>query len=227
MTTAGSQLSSEFGHTMTDNHHRLQVDHSERDAPLLELIRECRAFDVQMVRLKAGDYLIDDEVLVERKTPADFAASLADGRLFPQAARLAHSPHRSLVLIEGPTTMPTPDVHPHAIQGAIVSLAALWRLPVLLTTGPSDSLRVLQFLANQAWRPGHRILRRYDRKPKRVASRRIFVLQGLPGVGPVLAVRLLRHLGSVERVVTADVKMLSQVPGVGAKKAARIRELVG
>jgi Holliday junction resolvasome RuvABC DNA-binding subunit len=31
----------------------------------------------------------------------------------------------------------------------------------------------------------------------------------------------------VERVVTADVKILSQVPGVGAKKAARIRELVG
>ncbi len=204
-----------------------KVDHAERDAPLLELIRECGAFDVQMVRLKAGDYLIDDEVLLERKTAADFAASLADGRLFPQAARLAHSPHRSLVLIEGPAMKPMPDVHPHAIQGAIVSLAAMWRLPVLLTTGPSDSLRVLQFLANQAGRPRHHILRRYNRKPKRVTSRRIFVLQGLPGVGPVLAGRLLRHLGSVERVVTADVEILSQVRGVGPKKATRIRELVG
>ena len=101
---------------MADQHHRVQVDHSEGDAVLLKLIRECGAFDVQMVRLAAGDYLIDDEILVERKTMADFSASLIDGRLFPQAFRLAHSPHRSMVLIEGPPAAPMPDVHPHAIQ---------------------------------------------------------------------------------------------------------------
>jgi ERCC4-type nuclease len=33
-----------------------------------------------MGRLATGDYLIDDEVLVERKTVVDFAASLVDGR---------------------------------------------------------------------------------------------------------------------------------------------------
>ncbi len=193
----------------------------------LELIRECGAFYVQMVRLKAGDYLIENGVLVERKTAADFAASLADGRLFPQASLLAHSPHRPVVLIEGSTMTPMRYVHPHAMQGAIVSLAAMWRLPVLHTPGSGDSLRILQFLANETGRPRHHIVRRYDRKPKRLASRRIFVLQGLPGVGPVLAGRLLHQLGSVERVVTADVEMLSRVRGVGPKKAARIRELVG
>lgn len=212
---------------MTVQHHRLQVDHSEHDARLLELIRECGAFDVQMVRLTAGDYLIDDEILVERKTVADFSTSLIDGRLFPQASRLAHSPHRSMVLIEGPPVTPMPDVHPHAIQGAVISLAAMWRLPVLHTSGPEDSLRVVQFLANQAGQPRQPVLRRYDRKPKRLASRRIFMLQGLPGVGPALATRLLNQLGSVERVVTADVETLLQIRGVGAKKAARIRELVG
>jgi Fanconi anemia group M protein len=211
---------------MADQRHRVQVDHSERHAPLLELIRECRAFDVQMVRLTAGDYLIDDAVLLERNTVGDFAASLVDGRLFPQASRLAHSPHRAIVLIEGPTRVTMPDVHPHAIQGAIVSLAAMWRLPVLHTSGPEDSLRVVRFLANQA---GCRqpLLRRYDRRPKRLASRRMFMLQGLPGVGPALAMRLLNQLGSVERVVTADVEVLLQIRGVGPKRAARIRELVG
>jgi DNA excision repair protein ERCC-4 len=212
---------------MADQHHRVQVDHSEGDAPLLKLIRECGAFDVQMVRLAAGDYLIDNEILVERKTVADFSTSLVDGRLFPQASRLAHSRHRSMVLIEGPPTLPMPDVHPHAIQGAVVSLAAMWRLPVLHTSGPEDSLRVVQFLANQAGDHHQPVLRRYARKPKRLASRRIFMLQGLPGVGPALATRLLNQLGSVERVVSADVETLMQIRGVGPKKAARIRELVG
>ena len=69
--------------------HRLDVDHSEHQAALLDAVRRGGVFDVQMVRLQTGDYLIDDEVLIERKTIADFATSLADGRLFPQAARFA------------------------------------------------------------------------------------------------------------------------------------------
>jgi ERCC4-type nuclease len=51
-------------------------------------------------------------------------------------------------------------------------------------------------------------------------------LQGLPGVGPALARRLLARLGSVERVVTAEAAALETVRGVGPTKAARIRELV-
>jgi ERCC4-type nuclease len=36
----------------------------------------------------------------------------------------------------------------------------------------------------------------------------------------------LSRFGSVERVVTADEDSLTQVRGIGLKKAARIRELV-
>src|SRR5262245_17110663 len=63
-------------------------------------------------------------------------------------------------------------------------------------------------------------------KPKRVASRKLYVLQGLPGVGPALANRLLLQFGSVEGVVTADETMLTQVRGIGPQKARRIRRLV-
>lgn len=97
--------------------HRLDVDHSEHQAALLDAVRRGGAFAVQMVRLTTGDYLIDEEVLVERKTFADFAASLADGRLFAQAARLAHSAHRSILLIEDPTPAAVSAIHPHALGG--------------------------------------------------------------------------------------------------------------
>ena len=206
--------------------HRLDVDHSEHQAALLDAVRRSGAFDVQMVRLPTGDYLIDREVLIERKTIADFAVSLADGRLFPQAARLAHSPHRSILLVEGPTPAAVPAIHPHALEGALVSLAAMWRLPVLHSLDAEHSARILRLLANQASKPYRHILRRFDRKPKRLASRRLFVLQSLPGVGPALAQRLLDQLGSVEGVITAGADALTQVRGLGPKKAARIRQLV-
>lgn len=52
------------------------------------------------------------------------------------------------------------------------------------------------------------------------------MLQGLPGVGPALANRLLLHFGTVEHVITADESTLMQVRGIGGKKAQRIRKVV-
>jgi ERCC4-type nuclease len=119
-----------------------------------------------------------------------------------------------------------PDVHAHALKGAMLSLAVMWRLPVIHARNPEDSLRILRLLAGQLARTNPPVLQRYDRKPKRLASRRLNMLQGLPGVGPALASRLLVHFGSVERVITADHGLLVQVRGIGPKKAQRIRNVV-
>jgi DNA excision repair protein ERCC-4 len=203
----------------------LRVDCSERNAALLDLARGCGEFDVRVEHLAVGDYFVGDAILVERKTYADFAVSIADGRLFPQAAALARSPHRPAVLLEGPRPQQMPDVHPHALKGALVSLAIMWRLPVLIARDPEDSLQILRMLAHQVHQ-SPRILRRYDRKPKRLASKKLYVLQGLPGVGPTLASRLLSHFGSIEKVIASDEGALAAVRGIGPAKATAIRELI-
>jgi len=46
-------------------------------------------------------------------------------------------------------------------------------------------------------------------------------------VGPRVARNLLRHFGSIQRVMTASKEELRQVALVGPKIAERIRELVG
>lgn len=206
--------------------HLLRVDVAERHAALLDLARASGDFDVRLEQLEVGDYLVDGGVLVERKTYADFATSLVDGRLFSQAAALARSPHRPVLLLEGPKPPRMPDVHRNALKGAIVSLAVMWRLPVIHARNPEDSLQILRCLAHQLGRAQPGALQRYDRKPKRLTSRKIYMLQGLPGVGPALANRLLVQFGTVEQVITADESMLVQVRGVGTKKAQRIRKVV-
>jgi signal transduction histidine kinase len=79
-----------------------------------------------------------------------------------------------------------------------------------------QSARMLRLLADQVRGPHERVVRRFDRKPKCLASRRLFLLQGLPGVGPALARRLLWHFGSVERILTVDAATLAEVRGIGA-----------
>lgn len=133
----------------TDSVHQLAVDHAERHSASWGAVRRSGWFDVRMDRLATGDYLVNGEVLVERKTIRDLVASLVDGRLFPQMARLAHSPYRPLLLLEGPTPSSMPDVHDHSVEGALVSIAAIWRVPVVYSSDSEQSARMLRFLADQ------------------------------------------------------------------------------
>jgi Fanconi anemia group M protein len=53
-----------------------------------------------------------------------------------------------------------------------------------------------------------------------------FLLQGLPGVGPDRAGRLLERFGTIEKVMTATEDELRAAAGIGEKTAHRIRALV-
>ena len=63
-------------------------------------------------------------------------------------------------------------------------------------------------------------------RPKRLKSKQLFILQGLPGVGPMLAKRLKAHFGTVSRVMSATVKELTKVEGIGENSANKIREVL-
>lgn len=55
----------------------------------------------------------------------------------------------------------------------------------------------------------------------------LHLLQGLPGIGPERAARLLDHFGSVRAVMAADAAELRTVPGVGLTCARKIVWSVG
>jgi ERCC4-type nuclease len=100
----------------TTRRHHLRVDYAERNAALVDLAQRSDDFEVHLEQLEVGDYVIDRGIIMERKTYADFATSLVDGRLFPQAAALARSPLRPVLPLEGPRPSQMPDVHPHALH---------------------------------------------------------------------------------------------------------------
>ena len=65
------------------------------------------------------------------------------------------------------------------------------------------------------YRPGYR--------PKGKRKRQIYILQGLPGVGPERAARLLDRFGSVEGVICAGSEDLQSIEGIGRHIADKIR----
>jgi DNA excision repair protein ERCC-4 len=79
---------------------RIVVDANESRSELVELLQASWG-DVEVRRLPVGDVAIGQRVLAERKTTQDLLASLADGRLFRQAGRLAFDVERPVVIQEG------------------------------------------------------------------------------------------------------------------------------
>jgi DNA excision repair protein ERCC-4 len=50
-------------------------------------------------------------------------------------------------------------------------------------------------------------------RPKRLKSKQLYILQGLPQVGPKLANSLIKHFKSVSNVMNASVQVLTSVDG--------------
>ena len=203
-------------------------DDRERPSGVVDALRQLGDVQVTVRRLKVGDYLIDGRILVERKTFADFALSIADGRLFQQATGLLkQTSGRALLILEGVGDMPAQTgMRRESLQGAWVTLGVILGIPLLRSRDAADTAQLLRYAARQVCRHARGTLPRAGYRPKRLRRRQLFVLQGLPGVGPERAASLLQACGSVAGVFAAAEETLANVPGIGPRTAALIHRLV-
>ena len=74
---------------MADPSLHVVADDRETGSGVIEALAVKDDVSLTVTRLSLGDYRVDDELCVERKTLPDLAGSIADGRLFRQASRLA------------------------------------------------------------------------------------------------------------------------------------------
>ncbi|NCD35320.1 MAG: nuclease [Spartobacteria bacterium] len=203
----------------------IRVDIRENRSGVPDVLEGMEAVCVVRETLKTGDYLVDDLLVVERKTCVDFAQSIIDGRLFQQAERLAVSRYQSALILEG-TDFAATHMSREAIQGALISLSLIWGIPLLRSMHPRETARLLVYAGRQMQWMRSGGIKRAGYRPKTKKKRQLFILQGLPGVGPERAERLLDHYGSVAGVMSASVNQLSQLDGMGRKTAERIVDAV-
>jgi ERCC4-type nuclease len=165
-------------------------------------------------------------VVVERKTAADLVLSIRDRRLFDQAARLRAGAARPVVILEGDPLAVRSGMHRRAILGALTWLTTIQGIPLLPSDGPARTAALLVTLARQqqqGWRGPTGVVTPKAPTPR---EQRLAVLAALPGVGPVLAGRLLDHFGGLRGVLDADAAALGAVPGIGEELAARLAALL-
>lgn len=204
---------------------KIIVDYREKSSGLIDLLKNAGAF-VEVKKVSYGDYIINETVTIERKTARDFLISIIDGRLFNQLSNLIKFCASPILLIESNPYNTDLKFNRKAIKGALISAEAIWHIPVIFSRSKEDSKDIFMLISKQIESYIDVVPLRGGYRPKRLKSKQLYLLQGLPQIGPMLAKRLLKHFKSVSNVVNASVQDLAEFGGIGKVSAEKIREVL-
>ncbi len=201
------------------------VDPRERE---MGKLLESQGLEVTLKNLEVGDYVVSDRLAIERKTDDDFVASIIDPdrNLFRQISDLARTYDRPVLILEG-RNLYSRQMSPASIRGALASIAVDYGVPIIPTEDQEETAAVIALLAVREQKEGREPKIHGHKTARTLKEQQEYVISAMPGVGPAVARNLLRHFGSVERIMAATQEELQQVELVGPKIAERIRELVG
>ncbi len=202
------------------------ADDRERGGGVIPALQNHPQVSLTIQRLPLGDNLIDDRILIERKSWNDFSASIIDGRLFRQASRLASQPKRAVLIIEGATEYHQDGLKHEAIQGALITVSVFYGIPLLRSRNTEETARLILYIGRQNHSFRRFSLPRSGRRPHGKRKQQLYILQGLPGIGPVRAERLLAQFGSLQAVFKASPEALQEVKGIGKKDAQKIGDII-
>lgn len=208
------------------------IDDREPDALEKELLARGNLL-VQRKRLGVGDYIFDNDLLVERKTVLDFCASIKDGRMFKQVGKLSNGKIPSILILEGKQKeFEKSDFSIPAIQGIMVSISLGFKVPILRSRGIKESVSIMLQGYKQLTKDKLQDQRTYPRKRNfkkgldQNLKQKIYVLEGFPGIGVDRAKILLEYFGSLKAIFNADLEDLLKMNGFGKITAKKFKEIL-
>lgn len=215
---------------------RIVVDERERSSRIPGLLRQAGAV-IDFAHLKVGDYVISTETAIERKTIHDLLNSIYDGRLLLQCSDLIQHYAKPVIIIEGnildldesssfEDTLSNDRIY--LISDTLARVALDFRIPMINAPYPEYTSQLLVTMLNKTLEEGKNngpLLKRI-KKSNPVQIQQLSILSSLPGVGDVLAVRMLKSFVTPRRALTASAAELARIPGFGSARAIKVRKVL-
>lgn len=183
---------------------------------------------VYFSNLPVADYVLNPEIAVERKSVGDLVSSVYDSRLFYQAAKISASYAKPYLLVEGDSKeVEKLAKNLKSFYGAIANVTLAYGLRVLYTANPKETaIAIAELLSHARAKPLARMPSEVPPKAKSVPQQQLYVVSSMPGVGRRLAERLLLKYGTPRRVMEMTVGEFAMTPGIGWRKAEKIKEML-
>ena len=210
-----------------------------RETALHELLK----IEHEFVQLHIGDIIIGESVekpilILERKTYADFQASIIDGRYREQRGRLLASGARVAYVLEGSPTALRPPMTAMSIEKIVARLMLVHGVSVFRTPSTAGTATLIETL-NSMWiedpktfdqatgaqraADGIHVVKKSNTENPEIFGTSLLCL--VPGVSVKAAEAWLREFKTVGAVIKADEKALADVKNgsrrIGNAVAAR------
>jgi len=208
----------------------LIIDSNERGKLCESIIRKAEKEGLRVDRkpLIVGDYLLG-AACVEAKSVSDFLQSCDSGHLWKQLDNMDANYERFFLLIHGSISQYVKMAKTsysrtqNKFMGLIARIMADFDCQVIFTPNVSEAALFVVTLHNKLHKPasshGAQAIRRVSTNDVRKD-----VLLTIPGVGNIMADRLLKACGSIEEMMYED--SLKKVKGLGGKTAKKIAEVL-
>ena len=207
----------------------IRIDTQEQRSGIPALLAAMPQVHIEVTPLHMGDYDVggNPRRVFERKTGSDFLSSLAQGRLFAQLIALRKSRFAPILLLEGdPLRVSHSQMRPESIRGALTYISAILHVPILPSSGPSDSAYLVYAAAKQC-QVGHATHGpAAGRRGASLPERQMQIVLSLPGIGPVTARAVCARFRSLHDLLSADAAQLATVPGISPARAATLEQLL-
>lgn len=194
-----------------------------REKEIIDFIKKIGVV-VNEKSLEIGDFIVSDNVAIEKKTHSDFISSIIDGRLFEQARLLKENFNKPIIIVEGYSDR---QINENALKAAIASLLIDFNVSLLNTKNPSDTAKTIYWIAKKEQQENKRgISFKVGKKPKEIKELQEKIVSSLPGISTIISKRLLEHFGTIENIFLSDEMKLQKVKGIGKKLAKKIRKIL-
>ena len=196
------------------------ADYRERE--IISSLKDLGAV-IKEDNLPIGDFIVSSRTVIERKSHSDFISSVIDGRIFEQMENMQKHYEKRIVLIEGYSDR---FINENAYKAAIATLLTNG-ITILSTKSLQDSAKTIFWIAKKEQQENKiPIAVKVGKKPIDSKKQKEFLISSIPGISSVLAQRLLKEFGSVEKVFAAGEEELKKVKGIKGKTAKGIRKLM-
>ena len=211
----------------------LQVDFREQSSGILGALSAYEdLFHVETCRLKTGDYLLNNQILIERKRLPDFIDSIKNGRLFQQSYRMVHSQYHPIMILEGnKKEVRNSQMTREAIQGTFIHLTVFLGIPVIRSASIKETAQLISYTglqlceesAPQTIKP---IFKNQRSGMNGLQKSALSILANFPGIGTVKGMSLLTSFQNLKNIFNAEPDELQSIRGIGPKLAGKIYKLI-
>lgn len=212
---------------------KILLDHREKTSGIKkELLKQ--GLEVIEKQLISADFVIktknlDGKILtigIEKKTLNDFLNSIIDKRIISQLIEMKRHFDLPLLIIEGTDNIyELRNFHPNSIRGMLASIAIDFQTPILHTRNYRDTANLLAIIAKRLEKPRSLPSLLKKRKPLTLKQQQEFIVESLPGIGPLTSKNLLKEFKTIKNLVNAEETELKKVNKIGKLKAQQIKKL--